>query len=1374
MIDRWMMNKAGLINFWYYDEEEFDFSDGRLLLRGSNGSGKSVTMQSFIPLLLDGNKSPDRLDPFGSKARRLENYLLGEDESSKTENTAYIYMEFKKENTSKYITIGIGLKAKRGSALSFWGFVINDGRRIGKDFLLYKNPSQKIPLSKKELKNRIGTGGEVKEGQREYMDLVNRHLFGFDKIEEYDELIKLLIQLRSPKLSKDFRPTVVYEIMNNSLQPLTDEDLRPMSEAIENMDSIKDRLDELKYSKKAAHNVKKAYDKYNEYILYEKARDYVESEKELKEYAREEKGLNETIEELKGKILSERENIERLEIERKVTEEKKRELEKHDIYLLKEEKSRLEEEINKLKEDKLKKEEICEKYRSKEIDLYHEEKNISHIKDTHGKKIREHLEEMELIGEDIKFDEQSFLKEEILKDVDKEYDYTYIKNEIHSYKGKIKDGRKILEEEEKINLNYDRALEELEDSRRKAEDEKNHLESAELLLSETKDEFVEKVHKWEEKNEELKLKKESFIEMCQLVNTYKIESSYDEVMAPIRREYNLLERNLNKILSNELNNKDIIDKNIGDKEEEIKEWKNKRDPEPSREEKVIISRKRLLDNNIPHIPLYKVIDFKDEVDSKERNIIEEALLDMGILDALIIPANYRERVLTLDNEGADKYIFSSPKYLAHELSHKLKIEKTGDNISREDIEDVLKSILLDEDNGQTYIRENGQYGMGLIRGRVSKNYEAKFIGTLAREKYRKEIIDSLEDERERLKEELDKIIHNIDRINGRIDKIQREYKNFPNNHDLETAINSLRDAEFNYKKAVAHVEDKEEKERALANELKVIKQKVHEYTFKIEIPINLKAFDDAIEDMEEYIKFLSELEREHLYLWQTNNNLRILFERKEENTYALQNIRVDLEHISKELIKRESKYKSILDQLNISDLEHIEREIDECIRLINELPSKIKESIEAKAKAEKEQDQSEIKINELQRDLELKRDLNEIYGNGFKEEYDLAYVMKEEGELYDLGKKVIEELKVYKGSQKNKMAYMSDLQEKYHTNRQGLISYAIRIESIFEKEIDREDEILIKALQNQGRNHIKARVRGKDVDFYKLMDYISESVEENENILRERDRQLFEDILAKTITKKIRSKIYHSEEWVKKMNKLMESMNTSSGLSFSLSWKSKSADTEEQLDTKDLVKLLRKDGNLFSEEELNKLSTHFRSKIREARRIEEETGKNQNFHFIIKEVLDYRKWFEFKLFYKKTNENKREMTNNAFYKFSGGEKAMAMYVPLFSAVYSKYSGARSDCPRIISLDEAFAGVDEKNIRDMFRLLGELELNFIINSQILWGDYDTVKSLGICELIRPNNADFVTVLRYKWNGHVKELILGEEEDYGQREAAITML
>jgi hypothetical protein len=295
------------------------------------------------------------------------------------------------------------------------------------------------------------------------------------------------------------------------------------------------------------------------------------------------------------------------------------------------------------------------------------------------------------------------------------------------------------------------------------------------------------------------------------------------------------------------------------------------------------------------------------------------------------------------------------------------------------------------------------------------------------------------------------------------------------------------------------------------------------------------------------------------------------------------------------------------------------------------------------------------------------------------------------------------------------------------------------------------------AILRRKRLNITAKVRGRDVCFYKLHDFINEGIEENEKLLRESDRQLFEDILVKNISKKIRAKIYHSELWVKKMNQLMESMNTSSGLSFSLRWSSKKAETEEQLDTNELVSLLMQEGTLMTQVNLNKLSEHFRSKISEARRIQEDTGKSLTFHSIMREILDYRKWFEFKLHFTKTGQPKKELTNNAFYQFSGGEKAMAMYVPLFSAVYARLQGARKDCPRLISLDEAFAGVDERNIRDMFRLLGELDLDYIINSQILWGDYDTVPSLAISELIRPDNADFVTIIRYLWNGTMKELV-----------------
>ena len=237
MNSRWQANKIGLINFWYYDEQEFPFVKGRMLLRGSNGSGKSVTMQSVVPLLLDGNMSPERLDPFGSRDRKMSSYLLEEDDG-REERTGYLYLELKRQNSDTYLTIGMGIRARRGKNLDKWYFSLTDGRRIGKDFFLYKDSGEKVTLSKKELENRIGDGGRVIDRQVDYMEYVNRQIFGFETTEEYKEMIDLLIQLRTPKLSKDFKPSVINDILSDSLQPLSDDDLRPMSEAIENMLSL--------------------------------------------------------------------------------------------------------------------------------------------------------------------------------------------------------------------------------------------------------------------------------------------------------------------------------------------------------------------------------------------------------------------------------------------------------------------------------------------------------------------------------------------------------------------------------------------------------------------------------------------------------------------------------------------------------------------------------------------------------------------------------------------------------------------------------------------------------------------------------------------------------------------------------------------------------------------------------------------------------------------------------------------------------------------------------------------------------------------------------------------------------------------------------
>ena len=138
-------------------------------------------------------------------------------------------------------------------------------------------------------------------------------------------------------------------------------------------------------------------------------------------------------------------------------------------------------------------------------------------------------------------------------------------------------------------------------------------------------------------------------------------------------------------------------------------------------------------------------------------------------------------------------------------------------------------------------------------------------------------------------------------------------------------------------------------------------------------------------------------------------------------------------------------------------------------------------------------------------------------------------------------------------------------------------------------------------------------------------------------------------------------------------------------------------------------------------------------------------------------ILDYRNWFTFKLYYRKNQSEKKELTDKIFSVFSGGEKAKTMYVPLFASVYAKLDSASRNAPRLIALDEAFAGVDEKNIEEMFAILESFQLDYILTSQALWCDYKEVKDISICELIKARNASLVAIRRYRWNGVVREVL-----------------
>lgn len=79
-------------------------------------------------------------------------------------------MQFKKEDSNTYMTIGMGLRAKKGrQQVESCYFILKDGRQINKDLMLYKNKENMLPITFKQLETALGNGNFYTTSQQEYM-----------------------------------------------------------------------------------------------------------------------------------------------------------------------------------------------------------------------------------------------------------------------------------------------------------------------------------------------------------------------------------------------------------------------------------------------------------------------------------------------------------------------------------------------------------------------------------------------------------------------------------------------------------------------------------------------------------------------------------------------------------------------------------------------------------------------------------------------------------------------------------------------------------------------------------------------------------------------------------------------------------------------------------------------------------------------------------------------------------------------------------------------------------------------------------------------------------------------------------------------------
>ncbi|MFJ4654975.1 SbcC/MukB-like Walker B domain-containing protein [Nocardia sp. NPDC088792] len=253
---RFVPTRAGIVNLWDYRDQEFCFADGRLVLRGPNGSGKTKGLEVLYPFVLDGRIEPRRLNPFAGEERTMKSNLLYRKQESAY---SYVWMEFARGewDEPEVVTIGIGMRATRSSdKVTRWYFVA-DGR-VGVDFSLL-GPDDR-PLTRKQLAEQIGSDAIV-DRPVEYRAAIDARMFGLGQ-QRYDQLINLILTLRRPQLAKNLDPRGLSQALTDGLRPLDEQLILDAARSFSDMEEVGRTLEGLIQADTATRTFVDVYRKY--------------------------------------------------------------------------------------------------------------------------------------------------------------------------------------------------------------------------------------------------------------------------------------------------------------------------------------------------------------------------------------------------------------------------------------------------------------------------------------------------------------------------------------------------------------------------------------------------------------------------------------------------------------------------------------------------------------------------------------------------------------------------------------------------------------------------------------------------------------------------------------------------------------------------------------------------------------------------------------------------------------------------------------------------------------------------------------------------------------------------------------------------------
>ncbi|MFD8853800.1 SbcC/MukB-like Walker B domain-containing protein [Streptomyces sp. NPDC059604] len=255
-----------------------------------------------------------------------------------------------------------------------------------------------------------------------------------------------------------------------------------------------------------------------------------------------------------------------------------------------------------------------------------------------------------------------------------------------------------------------------------------------------------------------------------------------------------------------------------------------------------------------------------------------------------------------------------------------------------------------------------------------------------------------------------------------------------------------------------------------------------------------------------------------------------------------------------------------------------------------------------------------------------------------------------------------------------------------------------------------------------------------------LAEALAAEVTELTRLLSAHEREILETHLITEVAGTLQELIGAAERRVRAMNRELEERPTSTGMKLRLVWRASRRAPQGLAQARER---LRQSADAWSPQDRAAVGVFLQEQIAR-RQADDSAGSWQE---DLTAALDYRAWHEFGV-----ERHQHGKWVPATGPASGGERVLAASVPLFAAASSHYASAGgAHAPRLVTLDEAFAGVDDDSRAKCLGLLRAFDLDVVMTSEREWACYPQVPGIAIAQLSRVDDIDAVLVTRWEWDG-----------------------